>query len=130
MSEAKEIRAEIRRRIVAIIGSEEAVTCNIKNLVERIKARQAWNRSYERLEKVFYKHGARALAMNFTQNGRTFQGVTAGGKKWILYGNNGWTERSRYCGTLTIDGKAIFTSGRLDKVFDYILDDTEEEARA
>ena len=125
-----EQRQEVYNRVTAIIGKEEVVVGSFekgKDFNEWFKARQAWDRGYERLAKVFFEHGAKALAMNFTQMGWSFKGVTASGKKWTLDANNGWTERSRYCGTLWIEGEGtIFTSGRLDKVFDYIL----QEAKA
>ena len=125
-----EQRQEVYNRVTAIIGKKEVVVGSFekgKDFNEWFKARAAWDRSYERLSKVFLEHGEKALAMNFMQYGRSFRGITASGKRWILDANNGWTERSRYCGTLWIEGEGtIFTSGRLDKVFDYIL----QEAKA
>ena len=117
-----EQRAEVRKRVEAIIGTKDQAIVNARDLSERIRMRAAYDRNFEKLAKIFYEHGEKALAMNFTQHGRSIRGVTASGKRWELYGNNGWTERSRYCGTLYIEGEgAVFTSGRLDRVFDYIL---------
>lgn len=117
-----EQRKEVMARVVKIIGTADQNTCNIKDLAARVNARAKWQKEYERLAKIFLEHGAEALSMNFYQRGRDYEGVTANGKKWTLDMNNGWTERSRYCGTLWIEGEGtVFTSGRLDKVFDYIL---------
>lgn len=117
-----EERADMRKRVEAIIGTKEQAKACASDITGRIRKGEAWQRQFEKLSKVFFERGAEALAMHFTQRGGTFEGVTAGGKKWILEGNNGWTERSRYCGTLFIEGEGtIFTSGRFDKVFDYIL---------
>ena len=117
-----EQRKEVRERVIKIIGTVEQNTCNIRDLTERVNARARYQREYERLAKVFLEHGAEALSMNFYQYGRDYEGVTVKGKKWTLEMNHGWTDRSRYCGTLWIQGQGtIFTSGRLDKVFDYIL---------
>lgn len=115
-------RKEVMNRVIKIIGTVEQNTCNINDLTARINARTKWQKEYERLAKVFLEHGAEALSMIFYQRGRDYEGVTANGKKWTLDMNHGWTERSRYCGTLWIEGEGtVFTSGRLDKVFDYIL---------
>lgn len=40
-----------------------------------------------------------------------FNGITKSGKKFVMYINNGMTERSWHCYTLNIDGQTIFTSG-------------------
>lgn len=117
-----EERAEVRRRVEMIIGTQDQAAATASNLTERIQKRSAWNKQYEKLAKLFLENGEKALSMVFTQNGRTFRGVTVSGKRWMLDGNNGWTNRSRYCGTLYIEGEGtIFTSGRLDRAFDYIL---------
>ena len=44
-------------------------------------------------------------------------GKTPKGKKFCIYGNNGMTERSRHCFTLTIDGETIFTSGEFYRAY-------------
>lgn len=117
-----EERKAVRERVEKIIGTQDQAKAMARNLTERIQMASKWQKEFEKLSKIFFEHGEKALAMHFTQHGRTFEGVTASGKKWILTGNNGWTERSRYCGTLYIEGEGtIFTSGKLDKVFDYIL---------
>lgn len=38
-------------------------------------------------------------------------GLTKSGKRFSIEGNSGWTDRSRHCYSLRIDGKGIFTSG-------------------
>lgn len=50
----------------------------------------------------------------------TAHGYTPQGKRVVWYGNRGYTTRSRYCGTLVIDGETIFTSGKISKCFEYI----------
>lgn len=117
-----EQRANLRNRIEKIIGTRKHEIERATSLTERINNAQRWDKEYEKLQKVFEEHGEKALAMNFVQKGRFYEGVTASGKKWELEGNNGWTERSRYCGRLWIEGEGtVFTSGKLDKVFEYIL---------
>lgn len=117
-----EHRQEVRARVEKIIGTKAQARERGVNLTERIQNQSQWDKQYEKLAKVFLEHGAEALSLNFTQKGNWFEGVTVSGKKWILEGNHGWTERSRYCGSLYIEGiGTVFTSGKLDKVFDYIL---------
>lgn len=115
-------RIEVRQRIEKIIGTQKSAMEAASDLTERIQNANRWQKQYEALAKVFFENGEKALAMNFTQKGRSFEGVTASGKKWMLEANHGWTARSRYCGSLWVEGEGtVFTSGRLDKVFDYIL---------
>lgn len=118
----REQREEVRARVVAIIGDKARATALATDLTDKIQRAADWDKAYEKLAKVFFEHGEKALALHYQQTGRDFHGVTASGKKWVLYGNDGLTRRSRYCGTLYIeDVGTVFTSGRLEKVFDYIL---------
>lgn len=115
-------RKEVVSRIEKIIGTKKQAMDAGQDLTERIQNANRWQKEYEQLAKVFLENGDKALAMNFMQKGRSYEGVTASGKKWMLEANHGWTARSRYCGSLWIEGEGtVFTSGRLDKVFDYIL---------
>jgi lysyl-tRNA synthetase class I len=134
-----EERREVTARIEKIIGTKKQAMEAAESLTERIENASRWEKEYEKLAKIFVfffpaaceyeklakiflENGAEALAMVFMQKGNSFEGVTANGKKWFLERNNGWTQRSRYCGTLYIqDVGTVFTSGRLDKVFEYIL---------
>ena len=117
----REERTEIRERIEAIIGKKDDCVKDGMDISQRIKARSQYDKTFERMAKVYIKHGAKALSLHFKDEGWRKSGVTPNGKKWALEMNNGMTDRSRYCGTLWIDGEAIFTSGTLDKSFEYIL---------
>lgn len=117
-----EERREVTARIEKIIGTKKQAMEAAESLTERIENASRWEKEYEKLAKIFLENGAEALAIVFMQKGNSFEGVTVSGKKWFLERNNGWTQRSRYCGTLYIqDVGTVFTSGRLDKVFEYIL---------
>ncbi len=119
---SEEERVEMANRIRKIIGTKEDARALAKDRTERVKAASDYDKAFERLAKVFINNGEKALAMAFTKQGNEYYGVTASGKGWTLYGNCGATLRSRYCGTLYIEGiGCVFTSGRLEKVFDYIL---------
>ena len=118
----REQRQEAMKRIEKLIGTKAEARALSDDLSERINNVNRYNKQFDELMKVFEKNGEKALAMNFIQEGRSARGITASGKRWTLDANHGWTERSRYCGTLWIEGEGtIFTSGRIDKVFDYIL---------
>lgn len=117
-----EEREEMARRVTAIIGTKEDAVKNVDDLSEAIRRRSRWNKEFEKLSLVFFRNGEKALAMNYSQNGQSFKGITASGKNWTLEGNSGWTTRSRHCGTLYIEGEGtIFTSGTIDKAFEYVL---------
>lgn len=117
-----EKRIEATRRIQAIIGTEDSWINDNMNRSTRIQTRNQYKKLFEKLGNIYAEYGDKALAMNFTDNGSYKTGITPNGKKWILYMNNGYTLRSRTCGTLAIEGEGtIFTSGTLAKAFEYIL---------
>lgn len=49
-----------------------------------------------------------------------YYGTTPSGKKFSVYGNCGYTLRSRHCFTLRIDGETIFTSGEFWRAYGVI----------
>lgn len=62
-----------------------------------------WKLEFEQEQKEWAKDG-------ITLEDR-YSGITPKGKKFYIYGNNGWTRRSLHCFTLVIGGDVIFTSG-------------------
>lgn len=44
-------------------------------------------------------------------------GITPSGKRFSIYSNNGFTDRSRHCYTMRIDGETIFTSGEFYRAY-------------
>lgn len=42
-------------------------------------------------------------------------------KRFVLYINNGWTDRSDHCYTLRIDGHTYFTSGSFQTCYRYLM---------
>lgn len=114
-------RAKVLEMIENIIGEKEEWITENMDRTERIQTRARYDRLMEKLIKIYEKSGNKALAMNFEDGGARKKGTTPSGKKWELEMNNGITDRSRYCGTLYIDGEAIFTSGTVAKAFEYIL---------
>ena len=120
----KEHRMQIAERIDKMVGSREhqrEITANM-NLEDRIRSNNRYNKMRETLFKLVEKYGERALICTTIQCGAEATGVTAKGKNFVWQGNNGLEERSRYCGSLWIEGiGTVFTSGTLVKVYEYIL---------
>lgn len=52
--------------------------------------------------------------------GNEVEGLTASGKRFWMYSNNGFTERSAHCYTLRIEGETIFTSGDFGTAYRYL----------
>lgn len=116
-----EERQTITEKIQGIIGTKEQCTSESKSLSERIKSRKKYDDTFQKLAKIYIAYGETALSLTYVDKGWIKSGVTPNQKKWVLEMNNGYCERSRYCGTLFIDDKAVFTSGRIEKAFEYIL---------
>jgi hypothetical protein len=118
-------RLAINERIDAMIGSYVDFRDSIKdmNLSDSITAQDKYNKLRDKLFKIAEKHGEKALVLTMIQDGNTSSGVTPNGKKFFWYANNGYSIRSRHCGTLYIEGVGtIFTSGTVAKAFEYILE--------
>lgn len=65
----------------------------------------------EELHKVSLEQEQKEWAKDGITLENRYYGTTPGGKRFYIYKNNGWTDRSRHCFTLAIDGDTIFTSG-------------------
>lgn len=117
-------RVAINERIDAMIGSYIDFNQSIKemDLSNKITARDKYNKLREKLFKIAEKNGEKALTLTMIQNGNTASGITANGKKFVWTINYGYSIRSRYCGSLYIEGiGTVFTSGTVAKAFEYIL---------
>lgn len=117
-------RIAINSRIDAMIGSRDELNKSIEtmSLSDKITARDKYNKLREKLFKIAEQKGEKALTLTLIQEGNTASGVTAAGKKFVWAINDGYSIRSRYCGSLYIDGiGTVFTSGTVAKAFEYIL---------
>lgn len=64
----------------------------------------------------------KAMAQDMAERGFEREGYTTNGLKYSIYGNSGWTERSRHCWSMNIEGHGcVFTSGTLETVAEYII---------
>jgi hypothetical protein len=81
--------------------------------IEDLKKREELMKAeFEAEQKEWAKDGIKLEAR--------YNGITPGGKRFLIYGNNGFTERSRHCFTLYIDGETIFTSGEFWRAYGII----------
>lgn len=119
-----EERVEAAKLIDKMIGSQEQqreITSHMR-LEDRIKSNNEYRKMREKLMKIAEKEGVKSLNLVIITCGRSGNGVTKSGKKFVWEGNNGYTMRSRYCGSLYIEGVGtVFTSGTIAKVAEYII---------
>ena len=116
-------RMEIERRIDVMVGSREhqRKIAETMSLEDRINSNGRYNKVRKQLFKIAEKEGLKALASTVI-DGRWCEGCTASGKKYVWDGNNGFTVRSRYCGSLWIEGiGTVFTSGTITKAVEYLI---------
>ena len=117
-------RTEIERRIDVMVGSREQQRkiTEAMSLEDRINSNNGYRKMREKLMKIAEKEGVESLNLVIITCGRSGNGVTKSGKKFVWEGNNGYTMRSRYCGSLYIEGVGtVFTSGTIAKVAEYII---------
>lgn len=119
-----EERVKVDKIIDKMVGSREQqreITSNM-TLENRIRSNNEYQKMREKLMKIAEKEGIENLNLVIITCGRSGNGVTKSGKKFVWEGNNGVTERSRYCGSLYIEGiGTVFTSGTIAKVAEYII---------
>lgn len=119
-----EERREANKLIDKMIGSQEQqreITSHM-TLEDRIRSHNEYRKMREKLMKIAEKEGIESLNLVIITCGRSGHGVTKSGKKFVWEGNNGYTMRSRYCGSLYVEGVGtVFTSGTIAKVAEYIF---------
>ncbi len=119
-----EERIKVTEMIQKIIGKKEDAITEKMTRSDRIKARENYNKLFDKLTKVWMKGGDKALALTYTWEGSHCHGVTPDGKSWVFEMNSfGWTQRSHHCGSLYIEGVGnLFTSGTIARAFERILE--------
>lgn len=119
-----EERAAINERIDKMIGSwdEQKKRAATMSLTDRINSNAQYRKTRDDLFKIAEREGEKALALTMLGTGRYATGVTLSGKIVEWEGNHGFTERSRYCGRLWIEGiGTVFTSGTITAALEHIL---------
>ena len=77
-------------------------------------------KAYEELMKVSFEQEQKEWAKDGINLEKRYLRTTPNGKRFWIEGNHGFTERSRHCYTLTIDGETIFTSGEFWRCYSVI----------
>ena len=113
--DVEDIKGQIERAEKRFEKAEESLK-EYREEVERIaslKEKEAlWKAEFEQEQKEWAKDGI-TLESRYT-------GLTPQGKRFLIYGNNGFTVRSLHCFTLYIDGQTIFTSGEFWRAYGVI----------
>lgn len=102
----EDINKRIERLQNKIEQAEQKVDeyhAEVEKIEDAKKREELWKLEFEAEQREWAKDG---ITLE-----RRYAGTTPSGKHFMIYGNNGWTMRSRHCFTLYIGGKVIFTSG-------------------
>jgi len=118
-----EERNQIDDIIDLLIGSEEEhrQSTKGKELSQIINSNFKYRAMREELVAIAEKYGVKTMQVTLITCGNDAKGYTPAGKKVVWIRNSGWTMRSRYCGTLKIEGETIYTSGSIAKCFAYMI---------
>jgi len=113
--ELNEINASIERAEDRF----EKTETEVETYREQVKAQMS-AKAYEDLMKVTFEEEQKEWAKDGVKLEGRYYGETPNGKRFDIYGNHGFTERSRHCFTLTICGETIFTSGEFWRCYSVI----------
>lgn len=102
---------KVEREMNAETAKQEEIT-RIDELANKYE-----NQSFEQFKAECAKDG---IDVEYA-SGSTLWGTTANGRKFHMGINNGFTQRSWYSYTLTIDGETIFTSGLFITAYRYLM---------
>lgn len=112
---------EIIDRMIGTWAEQRETAASLK-LSDRINSNNQFGKMREKLMKIAEENGIESLNGVTVMRGSSSHGFTKSGKKYVWEGNCGMTAKSRYCGSLYIEGKGtVFTSGTLVKAVEYIL---------
>lgn len=108
----------------SLIRTKEAEEKEV-NRINKIEANfltaEQQERNYEKWLKQFKAECLKDGIVIHEACASYFTGLTKNGKKFFLDGNNGFTDRSWHCYSLTIDGHNIFTSGEFLTAYRYLM---------
>ena len=103
MKEAVEKVAKAKKYIENVEKEVEAYKAEIEQIEDAQKKEALLQKEFEEEQKEWAKDGIKLEAR--------YCGKTPKGEGFCIEGNNGFTDRSRHCYTLTIGRKTVFTSG-------------------
>lgn len=110
---------EIRGRIERAEARFEKAATELKEYREEIEKVQNLKEK-EELRKLEFEQEQKAWAKDGIKLESRYSGETPNGKRFLIYGNSGYTVRSLHCYTLYIDGETIFTSGEFWRAYGVI----------
>lgn len=112
---------EIIDRMIGSIAEQRA-NVNKLSLSDRIKSNDQYDKMRAKLLAIADVNGVECISGVTIMRGNNSCGFTKGGRKYVWEGNCGITAKSRYCGSLWIEGEGtVFTSGTIVKAVEYIL---------
>ena len=109
-------------------AKEEAVVARCESIEQRMLTQAEREANAARKEAEYQKWLAEFKAECLKDGiiidnacGTWFDGTAANGKRFYLDRNNGWTDRSWHCYSLTIGGETVFTSGEFLTAYRYLM---------
>jgi len=116
-------KTQVNDIIDLLIGSETEHRQSMegKELSQIINSNFKYRAMRADLMAIAEKYGVKTMQVTLITCGNDAKGYTPTGKKVLWIRNSGWTMRSRYCGTLKIEGETIYTSGSIAKCFAYMI---------
>lgn len=111
----EELEGQIENAEKRLAQAEEKVEAYRAEVeaIEDLKQKELlWAEEFEAEQKEWAKDGIKL-------EGR-YHGTTPSGKRFVIYGNSGYTRRSLHCFTLRIAGETIFTSGEFWRAYGVI----------
>ena len=113
--DVRSLKRSIENAEARLDKAEESVEAYYKELEKLAELMEVENRrrlSFENEQKEWLKDG-------INLDGR-YYGTTPSGRRFLIWGNNGFTRRSLHCFQLIIDGNTIFTSGEFWRAYSII----------
>ena len=119
LSMARDEVEEVEKAIKRAEDRFEKTETEVETYREQVKTQMS-AKAYEDLMKVTFEEEQKEWAKDGVKLEGRYYGETPNGKRFDIYGNHGFTERSRHCFTLTICGETIFTSGEFWRCYSVI----------
>ena len=114
--DVKEVERLIANAEKRFSKAEEKVEAYHKELEE-----EADLKAKEELRKKEFEAEQKEWAKDGITLERRYHGITPNGKRFSIEGNSGWTNRSRHCFTLYLEGQGVvFTSGEFWRAYGVI----------
>lgn len=119
-------------RISEIKHSIERVVKNLDKVEQEMNAETSKQEEITRIDALANKYETNSFEQFKAEcakdgidveyaSGSALWGTTTNGKKFYMEINNGFTKRSWYSYTLTIDGNTVFTSGLFQTAYRYLM---------